>query len=80
MSRRYTSPPLRLRRCVAGLLFLGFVVIAEGLDMIRLRGVATDYNTKYSGKLSFTKEIWLGGCLGIQPRGMGTIWPKASAT
>jgi hypothetical protein len=26
------------------------------------------------------KELWLAGCLGVEPREMGSLWLRASAT
>jgi hypothetical protein len=55
-------------------------VLAEGLDMFRLGTVETGGNMNPSGNLSFTKRIWLDGCLGLEHRGMRSHWLKASAT
>jgi hypothetical protein len=55
----------------------GFVVLDKGLDVFRLGTVAT------GGRQAFCplrKELWLDGCLGVEPRGMRCLWLKASAT
>jgi hypothetical protein len=48
--------------------------------MLRLGAIATGGNMNSSDNLSFTKGLWLDGCLGIQPRVMRSHWLKASAT
>jgi hypothetical protein len=35
---------------------------------------------KPPGDLSFMKELWLDDCLGVETRGMGSLWLKASAS
>jgi hypothetical protein len=44
-----------------------FVVLAEGLDMFRLKPISSGRNMDQSGNLYFTKRT-LGGCLGVEPR------------
>jgi hypothetical protein len=46
----------------------GFVVLAEGLHMLRLEATAAGGNMNPSGYLSFTKRT-LYGNLGLEPRG-----------
>jgi hypothetical protein len=58
----------------------GFVVFTEGLDMFRLRVIATGGKRNPSGNLSLGKEFWLGECLGADPREVRSLWLKASVT
>lgn len=43
-------------------------LLAEGTDMFRIGAVGTGGNVNPSGNLSFRKELWLDGCLGVEPR------------
>jgi hypothetical protein len=48
-------------------------LLAEGLDRFRIGAIGTGGNVNPSGNLSFGKELWLDGCLGIERRRMGTL-------
>jgi hypothetical protein len=58
---------------------LRYVVLAEGLNMFRLGNSVTGWKMNLSGNLSLMKRI-LAGCLGVEPRGMGSLWLKAYST
>jgi hypothetical protein len=45
--------------------------LAEGLDVFRLRAVAVGEDDPIRQNLSFAKELWLDGCLGVEPRKVG---------
>jgi hypothetical protein len=47
--------------------------------MFRLDAAAADRKMNRQD-LSLRKELWLDGCLGVEPRRMGLLWLKASAT
>jgi hypothetical protein len=49
-------------------MLMGFVVLAEGLDMFSIRAVATGERGLPSGNLSHAKRTVLDGCLGVKPR------------
>jgi hypothetical protein len=55
----------------------GFVVLAEGLDMFRL-GLLTLAGIRTRQEICpLRKELWLAGCLGVEPREMGSLWLRA---
>jgi hypothetical protein len=47
--------------------------------MFRLGAIVTGGNMNPSGNLSFAERTLLDGCLGLEPRGIGSLWLKASA-
>jgi hypothetical protein len=54
------------------------IALAEGLDMFRL-GLLTLAGIRTRQAIcSLRKEIWLAGCLGVEPREMGSLWLRAS--
>jgi hypothetical protein len=56
----------------------GFVVLVEGLDMFRL-GLFTLAGIRTRQAICpLRKELWLAGCLGVEPREMGSLWLRAS--
>jgi hypothetical protein len=58
----------------------GFVVLADGLDMFRL-GLLTLAGIRTRQAICpLRKELWLAGCLGVEPRGMGSLWLRARAS
>jgi hypothetical protein len=58
----------------------GFVVLAEGLDMFRL-GLLTLAGIRTRQAICpLRKELWLAGCLRVEPREMGSLWLRAWAT
>jgi hypothetical protein len=55
----------------------GFVVLAEGLDMFRL-GLLTLAGIRTRQAICpLREELCLAGCLGVEPREMGSIWLRA---
>jgi hypothetical protein len=58
----------------------GFVVLAEGLDVFRLRAIATGGRGSHQAICPLKKELWLDGCLRVEPRKLGSLWLKASVT
>jgi hypothetical protein len=56
----------------------GFVVLAEGLDMFRLRLLTLAGTRTGQAICPLRKELWLAGCLGVEPREMGSLWLRAS--
>jgi hypothetical protein len=52
----------------------GFVALAEGLHMFRL-GLLTLAGIRTRQAICpLRKELWLAGCLGAEPREMGSLW------
>jgi hypothetical protein len=60
---RSSVKPFLRTKCTTGL-----VVLAEGLHVFRLRVVATSGRKFLSSNLCLEKELWLDGCLGVEPR------------
>jgi hypothetical protein len=54
----------------------GSLVFAEGLDMFRLGAATTGGRVILLGNLSFTKEVCLDGCLGVEPRTVGIAFTE----
>jgi hypothetical protein len=49
----------------------GIFALAEGLDMFRLDPIATGWRMIPSSICPLQKELWLDGCLGVEPRRVG---------
>jgi hypothetical protein len=49
----------------------GIFVAAEGLDMFKLGAVATGGRPSHQATCPLRKELWLVGCLGVEPRSVG---------
>jgi hypothetical protein len=55
-----------------------FVVLAEGLDMFRLVLLTLAGIRTRQAICPLQKELWLAGCLGVEPRQMESLWLRAS--
>jgi hypothetical protein len=47
---------------------------------VQTRAIDTGGNTDRQAICPLRKELWLAGCLGVEPREMGSIWLRAWAT
>jgi hypothetical protein len=55
----------------------GFVVLAEDLDMFRLLLLTLAGIRTSQAICPLRKELWLAGCLRVEPREMGSLWLRA---
>jgi hypothetical protein len=58
----------------------GFVVLAGGLDMFRLGLLTLAGIWTRQAICPLQNELWLPGCLGVEPREMGSLWLRARAS